>query len=162
MRKESDRMSGRMTFEQRFWEKVQKTPSCWIWLASRRCGGYGEIWDKTIGRTRCAHRVSYEWSYGPIPKGLTVHHKCNNPPCVNPEHLEVMTMRENTLLNDSAVSRNARKTHCPQGHPYDGVNTFHYKKQHRQCRTCKRQRDNERSLKNKSKQTWRNAAGKSL
>lgn len=155
IRQERDRMSGQMTFEQRFWEKVKKTKTCWVWLASRRCGGYGEIWDKAIGRTRCAHRISYEWSVGMIPKGWTIHHKCNNPPCVRPSHLVAMTMRDNLLLNDSAVSRNARKTHCPKGHPYSKENTFHYKEQHRQCRTCKRERDNERSRKNKSGESWR-------
>jgi len=154
------RMNGSLTMEQRFWDKVKKTRGCWIWLGSRRCGGYGELWDKRIGKTRPAHYISHELHKGPVPKGLTIHHTCKNPPCVNPKHLQVMTMRENILINDSPVGKNSRKTHCPKGHPYSPENTFHYKKMHRQCRTCKRDRDNERSRRNKSTESWRKSAGK--
>jgi hypothetical protein len=80
---------------ERFWTKVNKDgptmpnmqTQCWVWTASvhRNRGGYGEF--KLAGRRREAHRVAWELEYGPIPDGLLVLHKCDNPPCVRHEHL---------------------------------------------------------------------------
>lgn len=67
---------------------------CWIWLGYIGPNGYGEL--RADGRTRRAHRISYEIFNGPIPSGLVVRHRCDNPPCVNPDHLVIGSMKDNT------------------------------------------------------------------
>ena len=66
---------------------------CWQWEKTNNNHGYGTL---TInGRTRYAHRLAYELSYGPIPAGLDVMHDCDNPACINPNHLRVGTRSQN-------------------------------------------------------------------
>ena len=86
-----------------------------------------------------AHRYSFKTFVGEIPKGMVLHHKCNNPPCVNPKHLEISTIRRNTLLGNSPPAKNKRKTSCKWGHPLVEGNIYYYKSENtRLCRTCKR------------------------
>lgn len=64
---------------------IQPTPGCWLWNGSVDTHGYGRLWigDRHLG----AHRAVYEYYIGPIPKGLGLLHRCDNPRCVAPIHL---------------------------------------------------------------------------
>ena len=86
------------TFEERFWEKVKtsKSNECWEWQGSKIRDGYGHIRDKEQ-KYQMAHRISWQLFNGEIPNGLWVLHKCDNPSCVNPNHLEIGTASKNTL-----------------------------------------------------------------
>lgn len=78
----------RMSLEDRFWSKVQCGDGCWLWTKSVGRKGYGEFSSGgKHGGSRLAHRVAWELTFGPIPDGLWVLHRCDNPPCVRPDHL---------------------------------------------------------------------------
>ena len=121
-----------------FWSKVQKTDSCWIWTGSKRYG-YGFFGSNYEHRQ--AHRFSWELHRGPIPEGLQIDHLCRNPSCVNPEHLEPVTQRENILRGVGATAKLAKQTHCKNGHPLSGDNLYLRKGAfgfERICRICKK------------------------
>lgn len=131
-------MRPKVTPEQRFWPKVNKTDTCWLWLGACYGFGYGKFRD---GKMHSAHRWAYEYLVGPVPKGLHLDHLCRVPACVNPAHLEPVTPGENTARGIGVCWMKQRaKTHCPQGHPYDDANTFTYKN-HRYCKECHRTRE---------------------
>lgn len=127
----------------RFWSKVEKTETCWLWKGTKSKSTsdiYGAFPRKIDGKTavRRAHRVAYELVKGPIPDGLVIDHLCRNPLCVNPDHLEPVTQQENTLRGIGPSAKNAVKTECDKGHPFDDENTYWYKG-YRACKECKRE-----------------------
>jgi hypothetical protein len=122
---------------ERFWPKVEKTETCWLWTGALLDSGYGFFWvDNT--RQVVAHRFAYELLVGTIPEGLQLDHLCRVRNCVNPKHLEPVTNRENALRSESFSGRSARQTHCVHGHPFDEANTYIWvgRPTHRQCRIC--------------------------
>lgn len=128
----------------RFWSKVNRQGPlpqgrsdlgpCWLWEGAL-VRGYGMFYASPDVLYVKAHRWSYEAEVGPIPDGLQIDHLCRTPACVNPTHLQPVTARENNLRSESFAAQNARKTHCPQGHPYSGDN-LRINRGHRRCRTC--------------------------
>jgi len=83
-----------------------------------------------------AHRLAYQWLIGAVPEGLYLDHLCHNRACVNVAHLEPVTPRENSLRGATLGAINLAKTHCPQGHPYDEINTYVFRNE-RRCRACR-------------------------
>jgi hypothetical protein len=133
--------NGRADLEKRFWAKVDRRgpDECWTWLGSLS-RGYGQI---NVGRRMMkAHRVAWELANGPIPEGLTIDHLCYNPPCVNPSHMEPVTMSENARR--VRANQHKGKTHCHRGHEFTPENTSLLPKGRRQCRACTRLTTNRR------------------
>jgi ribosomal protein S14 len=115
--------------------EIDPDTECWVWQRGKS-KGHGRF--RPHERTMQAHVWSYEYFVGPVPAGKELDHTCENRPCVNPDHLEPVTSRENTLRSSIAPAAvNARKTHCPKGHTYSGTNN----KGLRICRTCMREVD---------------------
>lgn len=86
----------RISYEQRkatFWDRVAKGHGCWEWQGARDGYGYGAL--SVNGRVELAQRFAWEITHGPISAGFVVRHKCDNPPCVRPDHLELGTRRDN-------------------------------------------------------------------
>jgi HNH endonuclease len=77
----------------RFWKKVDRTGSCWIWTASRDVAGYGQV--QIQKQHYRAHRIAYELTYGPIPEGLVLLHLCDTRSCCRPDHLRAGTQADN-------------------------------------------------------------------
>lgn len=122
-----------------FSEHTRVQPSgCIEWTGSTRPNGYGRL---EIGRNRfsaLSHRVAYFLAHGPIPEGLVIDHVCRNASCVNVDHLEAVTPKENTLRGNGVTAKNAVKTRCDNGHELSGDNLRITKEGFRVCRTCKR------------------------
>lgn len=119
--------------EPRFWRKVNKNGpnGCWQWMAAGDGRGYGSF---GIGRKgRKAHIVAYEILKGPVPTGLQLDHLCRNRGCVNPDHLEPVTCRENVRRG---LSGSAFRTHCRRGHEFTQENTKLAADGTRICRAC--------------------------
>lgn len=133
----------------RFWNLVEVTDSCWLWTGHVLRSGYAGFY--TPGKVWKAHRWSYTQMCGPIPDGLQLDHLCRVRHCVNPEHLEPVTPRENVRRGIGIPAQNAQKTHCKHGHPLEGDNVI-LVPGGRKCRTCRRAIDKRSKARKKSQQ----------
>lgn len=135
-----------LTTLDRFMDKFVMLPDgCWEWKAALMFG-YGIFCVKN-GGTR-AHRYSYELFKSEIPKGLQIDHLCRNKACINPEHLEAVTGRENTQRHHNL------RTHCKNGHEVNQKNTYFAPYKHgfqRICRPCRSTLNKARWLRHKEK-----------
>lgn len=119
---------------------LDELTGCLLWTGNIHPKyGYGRLCvDRVV---KLAHRVAYEAFVGPIPEGLTLDHLCRVRRCVNPAHLEPVTLAENKARGMSFAAVNARKTRCSQGHEFTPENTYvDTKTGWRQCATCVRDR----------------------
>lgn len=139
------------------WDNVRKTDECWWWQEPLQGEGYGRA---TLGGRRVlVHRAIYQSVVGSIPAGLQIDHECHNRAsgcpggrlcqhrrCVRPDHLRAVTQKINVLAGLGHTAQNARKTHCPNGHPFDETNTYLSKSGERQCRRCHLAHETQRRL----------------
>lgn len=130
--------TGRLSPNERFWAKVEKTPTCWLWRGALTSGGYGNFVIHR-GTNVAAHRFAYELLVGPIPEGLVLDHLCRLPLCVNPEHLEPVTERENIRRGDAPTAILSRENRCAKGHRLTGSNVYVDPRGWRHCRICTRE-----------------------
>lgn len=149
-------MPKHMSYEDRFLQKVFKTESCWLWVGAVNSKGYGSFTFN--GKRILAHRYSYILNKGEIPEGMFICHTCDNPACVNPEHLWIGSPLENMVDMFSKGRQgyqNKKQTHCRKGHSFDEFGFIVYiKKTGRQsgqewrtCKECKRLSNEARNIK---------------
>lgn len=127
--------------EDRLWNRIHKAADgCWLWTGATNTMGYGQIY--VDGKNRLVTRTIWALKFGSIPNGLLVLHRCDTPPCCNPDHLFIGNQSDN--MRDCASKgriyrgggpRGPRVTHCLRGHEYSQDNTRLYRGE-RYCRAC--------------------------
>ncbi len=128
----------RMSPEERFWLKVEKTETCWIWHGGHKSNGYGQFKASTHTRQQRAHRYIYELTYGPIPCELQIDHICRVKACVRPNHLRVATPSQNSRNRPSTDAKQKRLQEgiCLYGHNL----SLYWNDQYQRCWQCHRDR----------------------
>jgi hypothetical protein len=128
---------------ERFFAKIELDPDtgCWEWTASKGVGyGRFRVGEDNPPKNWLAHRLCYELLVGEIPVGLQIDHLCRNRGCVNPQHLEPVTCRENLIRGATLTALYAKRNHCSQGHEYTPDNVYFCENGVRDCRTCRLER----------------------
>jgi len=130
----------RPTEQERFESHFERTADCWGWQSTTR-KGYGRFMS-AAGVWFTAHRFAYELAVAPIAPGMTIDHLCRNTLCVNPAHLEQVTLLENIRRRPPTLKhRNAVKTHCVNGHSFDVYKYLPDGRLRRRCSICDRARE---------------------
>lgn len=144
----------------RFWAKVDRRgpDECWPWQAYRTPDGYGRFSPDRL-HPENAHRVAYKLTVGLIPAGLQLDHLCRNRACVNPAHLEPVTVRENVLRGIGPSADRARQTHCKNGHALSGDNLRITAAGARHCAECTRDLERRRRARLPRRLDWRRSCG---
>lgn len=119
------------------------TNDCWLYAGWINPYGYGYIREYADHKytTYMAHRLMYEAHKGEIPSELVIDHLCRQPQCINPDHLDTVSLWENTLRGENFMAKLAKATHCKRGHEFTKENTNIRTSGRRQCKTCKRLRE---------------------
>lgn len=115
---------------------------CWQWK-SIVLDGYAYVRVRELRRNVRVHKWLWEKAHGPVPSGMSLDHLCRNRACINIEHLELVTIRENTMRSSAVSALNARKTECVRGHPLSGANLYE-RNGRRHCRACRADNARER------------------
>jgi len=128
-----------------FWKRAFPEPNsgCWLWDGPISKRGYGlsiRVGPRVNAKRVEPHKFSYELHKGPVPAGLEIDHLCRMRCCVNPDHLEAVTHRENLRRGNTFAAKNAAKTHCLRGHDL-AVEGYIRWDGRRQCRACGRMFD---------------------
>lgn len=118
---------------------IDPTTGCWVWLGSTNAAGYGVLTRRGTDGSRLWHRNAYQALRGPISRELLLHHTCHNPPCGNPDHLQVVTQQEDRHIHGPTNM----KPFCKRGHAMEGDNVVFSKSGHRYCHACDRIRGRE-------------------
>jgi hypothetical protein len=106
----------RATLADRFWSKVNRTDSCWLWTSALDNAGYG-VFSIGNSKTERAHRLTWEWANGRRPlDGMHLDHLCRVTACCNPDHLEEVTPRENSVRGEGRAGTYSRTNTCERGH----------------------------------------------
>lgn len=125
MGKRGRRVATKEEMVARFWSRVNKTETCWLWTAALHSAGYGVIRiNGNPGTLIYAHRFAYELANGPIPQGKHLDHLCRVHNCVNPSHLEAVEPRVNWERGISPSAVRAKQAHCIRGHELSGANLY--------------------------------------
>lgn len=152
----------RQRLDARIQSRIRRVESgCWEWTGRLDRGGYGVIGLYKDGGQliRGAHRVSYELYVNEIPEGKQIDHLCRVRSCINPEHLEPVTSKENTMRSSIAPATiNSRKTHCVNGHEFTEENVYTCKEGHRRCKSCRRERSNAHYARKTARKLQKSAA----
>lgn len=120
---------------------------CWIWQGNVSGPGYGTL--NLAGKSRLAHRISYELFIGHIPEGLDLDHLCRVRRCINPNHLEPVTRKVNLHRGETWKWRLDKLT-CKYGHPLEGSNLRKGKGRERICIACDNRRSRERNARRRA------------
>ena len=124
--------------------KISPEPNsgCWLWTGAVGSHGYGQVGKTPEFNTTVVHKILYEEKFGPVPDGLELDHLCRVRCCVNPDHLEPVTRRENIMRGIAPSALQAKQSECKNGHPLSGDNLRTYKTKYgigRKCKICAEQ-----------------------